>query len=141
MPSTKVVTMKKFVSILCLFGIMASCTSKNKELKTFDPAFVHTVYFWLKDPENIQDRTAIEASLKKFMQNSKYAQTKFVGKPPKATRDIVDDSFTYALVLTFSSAEEQENYQKEEAHLLFIEESQDLWKKVLVYDSRGEVVK
>jgi hypothetical protein len=119
---------------------MVSCTSKSKELQTFDPAFVHTVYFWLKDPQNMQDRTAIEGSLKKFMQNSKYAQTKFVGKPPKATRDIVDDSFTYALVLTFSSAEEQEKYQKEEAHLIFIEESQDLWEKVLVYDSSGEVI-
>jgi len=132
--------MKKYVSILCLFAIMASCTPKKNELKTFDPAFVHTVYFWLKNPENIQERTAIEASLKKFMQNSKYAQTKFVGTPPKATRDIVDDSFTYSLVLTFSSAEEQEKYQKEEAHLIFIEESQDLWKKVVVYDSREESV-
>ena len=131
--------MKKYVSILILSIIIFSCMPKKNELKTFDPAFVHTVYFWLKDPNNIEDRTAIEASLKKFMHNSKYAQTKFVGKPPKATRDIVDDSFTYALILTFSSAEEQENYQKEEAHLIFIEESQDLWEKVLVYDSQGEV--
>jgi len=132
--------MKKYVSILCLFVFMASCTPKKSELKTFDPTFVHTVYFWLKNPENIQDRTAIEASLKKFMQNSEYAQTKFVGTPPKATRDIVDDSFTYSLVLTFSSAEEQEKYQTEEAHLIFIEESQDLWEKVVVYDSSEESV-
>jgi len=115
--------------------LLLSCAQKQNDLKTFDPTFVHTVYFWLKDPESIQDRAAIEVSLKKFMKNSKYAKTKFVGTPPKATRDVVDDSFTYTLVLTFSSAEEQENYQNEEAHLTFIEESQDLWEKVLVYDS------
>ncbi len=127
--------MKKQVCILVITLLLLSCGQKQNDLKTFDPAFVHTVYFWLKDPESIQDRAAIEVSLKKFMQNSKYAKTKFVGTPPKATRDVVDDSFTYALVLTFSSAEEQENYQNEEAHLIFIEESQDLWDKVLVYDS------
>ncbi len=127
--------MKKQVCILVITLLLLSCGQKQNDLKTFDPAFVHTVYFWLKDPESIQDRAAIEVSLKKFIQNSKYAKTKFVGTPPKATRDVVDDSFTYALVLTFSSAEEQENYQNEEAHLIFIEESQDLWDKVLVYDS------
>jgi hypothetical protein len=127
--------MKKQVYILVMTMLLLSCAQKQNDLKTFDPTFVHTVYFWLKDPESIQDRAAIEVSLKKFMKNSKYAKTKFVGTPPKATRDVVDDSFTYTLVLTFSSAEEQENYQNEEAHLTFIEESQDLWEKVLVYDS------
>jgi hypothetical protein len=127
--------MKKQVYILVMTMLLLSCAQKQNDLKTFDPTFVHTVYFWLKDPESIQDRAAIEVSLKKFMKNSKYAKTKFVGTPPKATRDVVDDSFTYTLVLTFSSAEEQENYQNEAAHLTFIEESQDLWEKVLVYDS------
>lgn len=129
--------MKKQVCILVMALLLISCAQKQNDLNTFDPAFVHTVYFWLKDPGSIEDRAAIEVSLDKFMKNSKYAKTKFVGKPPRATRDVVDDSFTYALVLTFSSAEEQENYQNEEAHLTFIEESQDLWEKVLVYDSLG----
>jgi hypothetical protein len=71
------------------------------------------------------------------MRNSKYAKTKFIGIPPKAIREVVDDSFAYNLVLTFASAEEQELYQKEEAHLLFIEESEDLWEKVVVYDANG----
>jgi hypothetical protein len=78
-----------------------------------------------------------ETSLKKFLKDSKYAKTNFIGTPPKATRAVVDGSFTYSLIVTFESAEAQEGYQKEEAHLTFIEECKDLWEKVIVYDSNG----
>jgi len=115
--------------------MFVSCVEDRKETTNFDPSFVHVVYFWLKDPGNMEDRKALEISLKKFMENSKHAKTKFVGTPPKASREVVDDSFAYNLVLTFASAEEQELYQKEEAHLVFIEESQDLWERVVVYDA------
>ena len=54
---------------------------------------------------------------------------------PKASRDVVDDSFTYSLILSFESAEAQENYQTEQAHTAFVETCKDLWKKVIVYDS------
>ncbi|MGX1928604.1 Dabb family protein [Flagellimonas sp. 2504JD4-2] len=106
-------------------------------MKTFDSAFAHTVYFWFKDPDNKADRAKFEASLRKFLENSKFAKTNFIGTPPVATREVVDGSFTYSLIVTFESAEAQEGYQKEEAHLVFIEECKDLWEKVIVYDSSG----
>ena len=49
----------------------------------------------------------------------------------------VDDSFTYSLILSFESAEDQAAYQTEPPHLVFIEECEDLWEKVIVYDSQG----
>ncbi|TFG71524.1 MAG: Dabb family protein [Flavobacteriales bacterium] len=106
-------------------------------MKEFDPAFAHTVYFWLKNPDNQKDRTAFETSLKKFLDHSQFAKTNFIGKPPKASRDVVDGSFTYSLIVTFESAEAQQEYQVEEPHLLFIKESSPLWNKVIVYDSKG----
>ena len=129
--------MKKLFCSTIILLLLGSCVEEQKETTHFDPSYVHVVYFWLKDPANRDDRKALEASLHKFMQNSKYAKTKFIGIPPKASRDVVDDSFAYNLVLTFGSAEEQELYQNEEAHLLFIEESQDLWERVVVYDANG----
>jgi len=105
--------------------------------REFYPAFAHIVYFWLKNPDSAADRAAFEASSKKFMRNSKYAKTGVIGTPPKAVRGVVDGSFTYSLVTSFESAEAQANYQSEEAHLLFIEESGHLWSKVIVYDSLG----
>jgi len=103
--------------------------------REFDPAYTHTVYFWLKDPHSQEDQTAFENSLQKFLNASQYAKTKFIGRPPKASRDVVDGSFTYSLIVTFDSAEAQQNYQEEEAHLLFVKESEHLWVKVIVYDS------
>ncbi|WP_255452627.1 Dabb family protein [Aquimarina sp. RZ0] len=97
--------------------------------------FVHSVYFWLNQPENEEDRKAFEKSLQKFLKTSKYAKTNFIGVPAGTDRDVVDGSYTYSLIVTFSSKEEQDLYQKEEAHLLFIKESSSLWKKVQVYDS------
>jgi len=104
-------------------------------MREFDANFAHTVYFWLAKPDNQQDRTAFETSLQKFLDNSKYAKTKFIGKPPKASRDVVDGSFTYSLIVTFESADAQQKYQDEAPHKLFIEESSHLWTKVIVYDS------
>lgn len=111
--------------------------TKNSQMRAFDPAFAHTVYFWLENPDNQDDRKAFETSLQKFLDNSAYAKTSFIGVPPKASRDVVDGSFTYSLIVSFESAEAQQNYQDEAPHKLFIEESSKLWTKVIVYDSKG----
>ena len=106
-------------------------------MKEFDSNFAHTVYFWLQNPDRQEDRTAFETSLKKFMDHSAYAKTKYIGISPKPSRDVVDGSFTYALIVTFESAEAQQKYQDEPPHKLFIAESSHLWTKVIVYDSTG----
>jgi hypothetical protein len=107
----------------------------HSEVVDFDPTFTHVVYFWLKEPNNTKHRKAFEDAVKIFMADSKYAKTRFVGVAPKASRDVVDDSFTYSLILSFESAEAQAKYQEEEAHAIFVESCKDLWAKVIVYDS------
>ncbi|QBA63249.1 Dabb family protein [Muriicola soli] len=129
--------MKRIVFLVLASLLVLSCNGQNESTDTFDAAFVHSVYIWLKNPESTKDRAAFEASMETFMKNSLYAKTKFLGTPPKASREIVDDSYTYNLIVTFASAEDQDKYQKEEAHLKFIEESEHLWKKVLIYDAIG----
>ncbi|KAA1246887.1 Dabb family protein [Aquimarina sp. RZ0] len=128
---------KKKVSSLCIIvGVLFTIFScKNTNNMEFANNFVHSVYFWLNQPENEEDRKAFEKSLQKFLKTSKYAKTNFIGVPAGTDRDVVDGSYTYSLIVTFSSKEEQDLYQKEEAHLLFIKESSSLWKKVQVYDS------
>ncbi|MEH6769578.1 Dabb family protein [Maribacter arcticus] len=128
--------MKNIICILAITLMTSSIFAQNdKEMKEFDSNFSHTVFFWLKNPDNAADRTAFETSLKKFLDNSGYAKTKFIGTPPRASRDVVDGSFTYSLILSFDSAESQKAYQDEAPHKLFIAESEKLWTKVIVYDS------
>lgn len=128
--------MKNIICILAVVLMTSTIFGQNEtEMKEFDPHFSHTVFFWLKNPDSPADREAFETSLKKFLGNSAYAKTKFIGTPPKASRDVVDGSFTYSLILSFDSAESQQAYQDEAPHKVFIEESSNLWNKVVVYDS------
>ena len=129
--------MKTICTLLCLTFAVLSYGQTKDEMKQFDPNFAHTVYFWLKNPDSQDDRKAFETSLQKFLDHSGYAKTKFIGIPPRASRDVVDGSFTYSLIVTFESAEAQKNYQDEAPHKLFIEESRELWTKVIVYDSKS----
>jgi len=130
--------MKKTIyTFLLLTFTIASNGQTENTMREFDANFVHTVYFWLANPDNQEDRAAFETSLKKFLDHSAYAKTNFIGTPPSAIRDVVDGSFTYSLIVTFESADAQQKYQDEASHKLFIEESSHLWTKVIVYDSNG----
>jgi hypothetical protein len=131
--------MKNIFLTLFLFSLTSTLSAQeSKSTPEFDPAFVHSVYFWLHNPDSESDRAAFEKAIHTLLANSKYTKTNFLGTPPKSTREVVDDTFTYNLFVTFESAEAQEAYQVEEAHLAFIEEAQSLWKKVVVYDAEGK---
>jgi hypothetical protein len=97
--------------------------------------FRHTVFFWLKEPENESHREAFETSLKGFIDNSEYVQNRHIGKPANTNREVIDSTYTYCLSASFPSKEDQDKYQEEPAHLKFVEESSQLWEKVVVYDS------
>lgn len=131
--------MKNLLKTCLLIFVMSVSQSllAQEDQSKFDKNFSHVVYFWLNNPENEQDRLDFETSLKKFLNNSMYAQTKFIGVPANTPREVVDNSYTYSLILTFPSKEIQEKYQNETAHLAFIEEASHLWEKVKVYDSLG----
>jgi len=101
----------------------------------FHPEFVHCVYFWLKNPADDGDRSAFLGALRTFLATSQHARTCFIGAPPQAERDVVDDSFTFSLVVSFESAEAQSQYQTEDAHTRFVDAAAKLWNKVIVYDS------
>ncbi|MDR9457638.1 MAG: Dabb family protein [Salegentibacter sp.] len=131
--------MMKFLKLVIILTVL---TGTNKlqgqdQPVDLDKNFTHVVYFYLNNPDNPGDRAAFENSLKKFLDNSLYAKTKFIGIPAETPRDVVDNSYTYSLILSFPSKEIQDKYQEEPAHLVFIEESSHLWKKVQVYDSVG----
>lgn len=99
--------------------------------------FAHIVFFWLKNPDNKEHRTSFEASLTKFINASKYIQTKHIGTPAATDRAVIDSSYTYCLMLTFANKSDQDAYQIEPVHKQFIAESAELWEKVVVYDSEN----
>lgn len=126
--------MKRILLIALVAILTTSCMQKQEQTQG---GFAHVVYFWLKNPDDANDRKAFEASLTNFINNSEFIRTKHLGTPAATDRGVIDNSYTYCLLLTFDNKEMQDKYQVEEGHLKFIDESQDLWEKVIVYDSEN----
>lgn len=98
--------------------------------------FVHSVYFWLKNPESHEDKNAFETAIKKLINTNPQAISNHLGCPAASEeREVVDNSFSYFYMMIFPDLEAQNAYQTDPTHLLFIEEAAHLWKRVLVYDS------
>jgi len=96
--------------------------------------FVHHVFFWLKEPQNMEANKQFEQGLNKLI-TVPQIQSSHIGTPVESPREVVDDSFTYSYMAFFKSKEDQEIYQTHPIHLQFIEDCQHLWEKVIVYDA------
>lgn len=72
----------------------------------------------------------------KSLQNIATVKSCYVG-PPASTekRDVVDNSFHYALLMHFDDMAGQDVYQVDPIHLKFVEDHKDKWVKVIVYDN------
>lgn len=115
--------------------IFPSTMTKTSIENTTGP-FIHSVYFWLKNPENKDDRAAFEQAMKKMIRTNPQAISNHLGCPAASEkRDVVDNSFSYFYMMVFSDLEAQNAYQTDPTHMLFIEEASHLWERVLVYDS------
>ena len=102
---------------------------------TTDEQFIHLVFFWLKNPNDINDRKEFEKAVHKLLDTSIYAKNTHFGQPANTNRPVVDNSYTFCLKATFDTIEQHDKYQIEPAHKLFISEASKLWERVLIYDS------
>ncbi len=96
--------------------------------------FIHHVYFWLKNPENINDLNQLVEGLKKLSVVSTIKNF-HIGKPAATNRDVIDNSYSISWLLLFDNKEDQDSYQTDPIHLKFVEECSHLWSKVVVYDA------
>jgi len=99
--------------------------------------FVHMVYFWLKEPDNDNIREKFSNSLIDFVKTSEDIKSFHLGTPADTYRPIIDTSYTYCLIVTFSSIDEHDKYQVDPVHKKFLKEFKDSWEKVLIYDSKS----
>ncbi len=96
--------------------------------------FIHHVFFWLKEPVTPEGRTRFEAGLKALVKVETIVDY-HLGIPAGTSRDVIDGTYTYSLLTTFKDRAGQDIYQTHPIHLKFIADCQDLWERVVVYDS------
>lgn len=100
-----------------------------------DTPLIHHVFFWLKNPDSVEDRDALVAGIRGL---GEIPQVKgvHVGVPAATEeRGVVDGSYSASEILMFDSLEDQATYQSHPLHQKFIEEHSDKWAKVVVYDT------
>lgn len=93
---------------------------------------IHNVYFWLK--ENA-DEEKFETGAKSLL-DIDVVERGSVGKLAETPeRAVTDKSFRYHLSLQFASIEDHNVYQEHPGHHAFVKRCEELWTRVVVYDS------
>lgn len=104
-------------------------TMENKEV------IAHYVLFWLNDglsEQEINDFANFFESLKPIPS----IKSLHYGRAAKTNpRDVVDNSFTYNLLVYCDTMEDINTYETHPIHLAAIEKYSKFWKKVVVHDS------
>jgi len=108
-------------------------TAKNDEA-----TFIHTVFFWMNEGVTDEQKADFAKNgLGELMKiNSIYKG--YYGPAAMTPREVVDNSYDYALVCHFKDVAAHDSYQDDPVHLKFIEDFKDLWDKVVVYDNLVE---
>ncbi|MBD2751479.1 Dabb family protein [Spirosoma validum] len=98
--------------------------------------FVHTVFFWLKHPENQEDLQALLAGLKSLRGISEIS-TAYIGTPAETRRPVIDHSYDASLTLVFADKAAHDAYQVHTDHQAFVDNCAHLWERVQIYDAVG----
>lgn len=95
---------------------------------------VHSVYFWLKAEICDAKKQAFYEGLLGLSKIPTVSQI-YVGTPADTTkRPVIDDSYTFGIVVVFDDKEGHDAYQVHTIHKNFLSEFGSYWDKVLVYD-------
>lgn len=94
---------------------------------------VHNVYFWLKDDSDNQTLVNFEQGLHSLTTDP-FVVSGYYGRPADTERDVVENTYTYGLVLVFNDLAAHDQYQAGKVHLQFVDEHQAKWERVAVYD-------
>ena len=101
-----------------------------------EPGFIHTVYFYAAEGLTDQRKTEFMTGLAELARTPSI-QKVYYGPPAGTDREIVDNNYFVAWICHFKSAEDHDAYQQDPIHLKFVEDYQDVWGKVLIYDNLG----
>lgn len=130
-------TRRQFLTGAAALGASAAVASNSQagDCPMKLPALEHKVFFWLKNPDSVEDRDSLVAGLKKLaaIPTVRHLQ---VGIPASTEkRDVVDNSFQVSELMLFDDVEGQNAYQVHPLHKKFVEECSHLWERVVVFDS------
>ena len=115
-------------------GLLSASSYHHTKNDTIKNMFIHHVFFWLKQPVTQEIRNKFEQALKELVKVETIVDY-HLGVPASTDREVIDTTYSYSLLVLFRNKEDQDIYQTHPKHLKFIEDCQDLWERVVVYDT------
>ncbi len=96
---------------------------------------IHSVYFWLKPELNDAQRAEFRRGLES-LRTIKSAEQVHTGTPaPTAKRPVIDDTYSFALVVVCKDVASHDAYQVDPRHKAFVEKFKPYWSRVQIYDA------
>lgn len=95
---------------------------------------VHSVYFWLKEDVSEEENAAFRAGLES-LRGIPAAKGLYIGNPaPTPKRPVIEDSYSFGLVVLFDDMAGHDLYQVHPLHKAFLEKFSARWTRVAIYD-------
>lgn len=115
---------------------VGSVTTSMSNMETKDKKqIVHHVFFWLKNPDSKEDLAKLLEGLKTLREIETIRMIK-IGVPASTEkRPVVDSSYHASELMFFDDLPGQKTYQDHPIHQKFIANCEQLWEKVVVFDS------
>ena len=95
----------------------------------------HTVLFWLKPGLTTDQHTAFRAGLES-LRKVNTIDSAYIGSPAGVPeRPIIDRSYSFCLTIIFANVAAHNAYQVDPIHKAFVQNCQQYWTRVQIYDS------
>ncbi len=96
--------------------------------------FLHSVFFYLNNPDSQADQDALHRGLI-TLTGIEAITTAHIGTPAETRRPVIDHTYNFALTLVFADLAAHDVYQEHPVHLQFVADCAHLWQRVQIYDA------
>jgi hypothetical protein len=119
-------------SITLTAGTVAMALPLNND--TEKKQLVHHVFFWLKNPDSLEDRNKLVEGLKTLGKIDSIRKMHLGIPASTEKREVVDNSWQVSEIMFFDDEAGQKIYQDHPIHQAFVKNYSHLWDKVVVFD-------
>ncbi len=116
----------------------AEATTETQSTQTTENSIgmlQHTVYFYLNEDVTDEQRQQFEEGLEALVSIEEVYKSEIGVPADTPEREVTDHSFGYSIFTWFESREDYNVYAEHPDHMEFIDQYQDLWADVKVYDT------
>ncbi len=131
----KLIKRRSFLTTAATLGIGTAAIALSLPDMEEKKQLVHHVFFWLKNPDSIEDRDELVKGVKTLAKIETIRKIHVGVLASTEKRDVVDTSWHVSELMFFDDEAGQKTYQDHPIHLDFIKNYGHLWAKVIVYDA------